>query len=363
MKNVLFSCFAVLAAYGISFAQPVKEPDSLKVEGSYPYRLPFLGQKAFERGYGDQLQLPLGVNINHVNAYIELGITEFELTVGGKDFTDIINAETLNFQEVSATTNGLNWRADAWVLPFMNVYGLFSAVRGGTAVTLQPTWRDASNNIILQLPAFSSEVEFDAIAYGIGTTLVFGWDNYFLSSDLNYSATSTELLNQQVGYLTVSARAGYRINFKNKPEMFFAPYFGMMYRDFVGSNGNDGSINFDEVFPGLEDELNTGVDGKVQSNEDEIAGLNPITDAGEIAKLLAQNIFLRDLQERANESEIFTTEINYFIQKEMIQAVTVQLGFNFQFNKHWALRGEYGVSGSQRFLLTGLQYRFGIPKK
>ena len=46
----------------------------------------------------------------------------------------------------------------------------------------------------------------------------------------------------------------------------------------------------------------------------------------------------------------------------MIQTRTIQFGFNLQFNKHLMFRGEYGISGSQKFILTGLQYRFGIKK-
>lgn len=328
----------------------------------YPYVLPVWGQKAQDRGMADQLQLPFGFNVNYVNAYVDLEITEFELNVGGRDFTDVLNIETLNFQEVSATTNGLNFRADAWVLPFVNVYALFSSVTGGTNVSLQPQWKDATGEVILQLPKFSSDVQFDALAYGVGTTLIFGWEGYFSSIDLNYSRTETELLQNQIGYLTMSARGGYRflLSKKNK-DLFIAPYVGIMYRNFVGPKGSRGQINLDEVFPELQGTFNDKANQKIADNEAVIN--DPNTSTAEKIKLQAQNQAIRAIEQQVNDSGIFSTEIDYFIKKELIQTITFQFGFNLQINKNWMVRGEYGVADSQRFLMSGVQYRFGVKKK
>ncbi len=329
---------------------------------TYPYVLPIWGQKVQDRGFADQLQLPFGLNVNYVNYFADIEITEFELLVGGKDFSGVINPETLNFTNVDATTNGVNLRADAWVLPFLNVYGMFSAVTGGTNVTLQPTWRDATGEIILQLPQFSSDVDFDATAFGLGTTMIFGWNDYFSSVDANYSTTRTELLDDDVDYLTLSARLGRKFNLsKTNKELFIAPYAGMMYRDFVGADGSSGRIGFDEVFPDLDESFNTNVNDKLAENQAVID--NPDTPATERIKLQAQNQAIETIRDRVNDSGIFTTEINYFIKKELVQRITFQFGFNLQMSKKWMLRGEYGVSDSQRFLMTGLQYRFGVRKK
>ncbi|WP_053990148.1 hypothetical protein [Mangrovimonas sp. TPBH4] len=333
------------------------------IANTYPYVLPAWGQKVQERGFADQMQLPFGLNINYVNAFVDLEITEFELLLGNNtDLTGIINTETLNFQEVSGTTNGVNFRADAWVLPFLNIYALFSTVKGGTNVSLQPTWKDSTGEIMLQLPQFSSEVKFDALAYGVGTTLVFGWNRYFSSIDLNYSRTDTDLLKEQIGYLTLSARLGHSFRLSHrKKDMFIAPYLGMMYRDFVGSDGSSGQINLHEVFPDLDATFNERITNKIAANQELID--NPTTPPAQKLKLQAQNQALNTIQERVNDSGVFTTSFNYFIRKELIQSITFQFGFNFQLNKHWMLRGEYGVADSQRFLMTGLQYRFGIKKR
>ncbi|MBU2950618.1 hypothetical protein KO493_07915 [Tamlana agarivorans] len=355
MKSNYIITFAILLLSIKTFAQV---QDTI----SYPYVLPIWADKVAERGMADQLQLPFGINVNYVNAFMDLEITEFGLDIAGKDVSNIINVETLNFTKVDATTNGLNLRADAWILPFMNVYGLFSAVKGGTAVSLQPTWRNAEGEIILQLPEFSSKVEFDAMTYGIGTTLIFGWNNYFLSTDFNYSRTSTELLKEQVGYATLSGRAGHRFGLSKKNKDFFiAPYAGVMYRDFIGAKGSSGEIGLDEVFPNLDMNFNEKINGKITSNEAIIN--DPSTSPAEKIKLQAQNQALTTIQETVNDSGVFSTKINYNIKKEIAQTVTFQMGFNLQINKHWMFRGEFSLSDQQRFILTGLQYRFGIKKK
>ncbi|MCV9386412.1 hypothetical protein [Reichenbachiella ulvae] len=352
------SCLLIATLWFLNFSLQAQSSDTT----IFPYVLPVWGQKVQERGMADQLQLPFGLNVNYVNAFVDMEITEFQLLVGGSDLTGILNTETLNFTQVGATTNGLNLRADAWILPFVNVYGLFSSVKGGTNVSLQPTWKNSLGEIILQLPEFSSEVEFDAIAYGAGTTWIFGWNGYFLSTDINYSRTDTELLKEQVGYMTLSARAGYRFFLnKNNRDLFIAPYMGMMHRNFVGARGSSGTIGLDEVFPELDNTFNNRVDTRLNSNQEMID--DPNTSIGDRIKLEAQNTALREIQSRVNESGFFTTEIDYFIEKELIQTVTFQFGFNFQINKNWMLRGEYGVADSQRFLMTGLQYRFGVKKK
>jgi hypothetical protein len=356
MKSFILPFLILLIFYsGQAFSQ-------VKDTAQYPYVLPIWGQKVADRGMADQLQLPFGLNINYVNVYMALDITEFGLEVGGRDFSNVLNVETLNFTDVNATSNGVNLRADGWVLPFMNVYGMFSNVTGGTNVSLQPTWKNAEGETILQLPEFSSNVKFDAMTYGLGSTFIFGWNGYFSSVDFNYSRTNTALLKEQVGYATLSARVGYRflLSKKNK-DVFIAPYVGMMYRDFVGAKGNRGSIGLDEVFPELDESFNNNVNDKITYNESVIN--DPTTSASDRIKLKAQNQALETIQDEVNESGVFTTTIDYQIKKELIQTTTFQMGFNFQFNKHWMVRGEYSLSENQRFIMTGLQYRFGVRKK
>ena len=116
-KNLVFVSFAL--AYAIaSFAQGGTQDTTLKTD--YPYVLPIWGQKVTDRNI--EMQLPFGVNVNYVYNQMTLELTHFSMNFyDGENLDDIVNPETLNFTETVGTTNGVNVRADAWILPVLNI--------------------------------------------------------------------------------------------------------------------------------------------------------------------------------------------------------------------------------------------------
>ena len=157
-----------------------------------------------------------------------------------------------------------------------------------------------------------------------------------------------------------------------------------MTRNFL-KPGSQGSVMLDDALPGLEDGIEDGVAEKsnylenelvpdltAESNQLQIDYDNAsIKDKPGIAKekavvdaritLAAYRLdALDNLNTKLVESDVFQTEINYFIKKELVQPTTFEMGFNLQLSDNWMIRGEYGISGPQYFLLTGVQYRFGL---
>jgi len=357
--------------------------------GKYPYHLPIWGQKVQDIGRGDNLQLPFGFSVMYVNSSMDLELTEFSMTFGDNPtindlLAEFVNAETLNFSSTVATVNGLNYRADAWILPFFNVYGMFTQTTGSTTVSLQPTWH-LENGETIQTQVINSSVEFQARSFGIGNTWAYGVKRYFASVDYNYTWSSSELLTETLGLLTASGRVGR--SFKIGKKMKLSAYIGAMYRDFSETGPNSGSLALNEALPGLEEGINTGFDNVISrnvasmnSNTESIADLEteiadaPISERPDLIKeqkvLEAKNVALTKTnsalstkQTDINESGVYETDINYSIKKELISPWSFQFGFNFEVNKHFMLRGEYGVSEHQRLLLTGINYRFGFKKK
>ena len=152
---------------------------------------------------------------------LELELTHFSMNFyDGENLDDIINPENLNFTETVATTNGVNIRADAWVLPFMNIYGLYSRSQGSTKVSFQPK---VENDIpdrpnLTQITTLKNAIDVPAVfftsnTYGFGSTLVYGWDNYFISVDGNFTWSQSELLEETVKFFVGSARIGRRVSF------------------------------------------------------------------------------------------------------------------------------------------------------
>lgn len=369
LQKLTTTIFVILLIQGVTVAQSgIQYPkkDSVVSGNEYPYTLPIWGQAVTDRNI--DLQLPLGVNVNYIYNEMDLKISEFGMYIGddpntpiNSAITEILNINTLNFTQTTASAAGVNVRLDAWILPFLNTYGMFSHNAGKTSVVLQPTWRDTDGNILLQLPVFSSEVIFESKTFGVGTTFVYGWNDYFISADINYSSTSSELLNQNVGIVVASARIGKRVIFPNN--MKLAVYFGAMYRDFTSHKGNTGTIELDEALPGLEQFILGGIENKITLNKNEITRLQNEQPEGwqlEVAELRAKNLTLGTMYSTLDGNEVFKAPINYNIKKDLVSNWTTQIGFNFEMTKNWMVRGEYGYSADQKFMMLGLQYRFGL---
>lgn len=336
--------------------------DSISVKkDTWPHVLPIWGQKVTDRNI--QLQLPIGFNVNYVFNQMSLELTEFSMNFyDGENLDDIVNPETLNFTETIATSNGVNIRADAWVLPFWNVYGIYAKNSGSTKVSFQP--QVIENNLgpngnlkeirTLEEAISVPEVVFDANSFGIGSTLVYGWDDYFVNMDGNLTWSSSDLLAETVTFFVGSARIGRRITFKNN--MKLAVYIGAMYRDFVNKEVNTGSLGV----PELDEAMGSAIDGFSAINDQQIALYESLPSTpGNVEKL--EELYARETRLDAAGARIDNSDaVNYRIKKEIIDNWSTQIGFNFEISEHWMYRAEYGYRADQKFFMTGLQFRFGL---
>lgn len=55
-----------------------------------------------------------------------------------------------------------------------------------------------------------------------------------------------------------------------------------------------------------------------------------------------------------------TSTVQYSLDKQLKDKWNFIVGTQFQLNKHFMIRAEYGFLGSRNQFLTGLQYRFGL---
>lgn len=355
---LLISGPTIFAQSGIQFPNS----DTTSVKKHYPYVLPIWGQEVTDRNI--DLQLPFGLNVNYVYNQMSLELTYFSMNFyDGENLDDIINPETLNFTETIATANGVNLRADAWILPFINIYGIYARNSGSTQVSFQPQVVETDlgpNGNLMEIRTLEKPIEVDPVnfttnSFGMGVTAVYGWDDYFVNFDGNMTWSSSDLLVETVTFFVGSARVGRRISFSNG--MKLAVYFGAMFRDFVNKENNTGSL---EV-PELDAAMTKAVDGFLAINQEQIDFWESMPDGApgkdeKLTELNARNDKLEAGKDRIENSNT----INYSIQKEIINNWSTQVGFNLEFTKHWMFRGEYGYRAGQKFFMTGLQYRFGF---
>ena len=203
--------------------------------------LPFLGDEARKRGY--ELPLPFGLNINYMNIRQNIDVDSINfngLSLKGHSLDNAFKINVGNTRERSKTETV---KLDAWLLPFMNVYGLVGYTDGhsvsqigvdvlgphGHSIPLAPKYKNQLQNLAFQL-------DFKGTTYGIGTTLVGGVGNWFTAFDANYTQTRFDILDGSIDAFTISPRIGYRFNTPGNDTLHLPSgklnlWVGSMYQD------------------------------------------------------------------------------------------------------------------------------------
>jgi hypothetical protein len=338
--------------------------DSLK-SSEYPYSLPILGAKAAAAGY--DLPYSAGIGINYF--WQESNIIIENLFVGFNNGPMYDLDEIIRFDDAISTSNAVNIRPDVWLLPFLNVYGLFSKARTSTEI-FAGVYLPDTNNVWSEVAAFTSKAEFDATGFGIGITPTIGIGGGWFALDMNVTWQSISALDKPVMTFVFGPRFGKSFKFKNNPQSNIAFWAGA-FRLHLKSE-TSGSLPLNEVLP--VDELQTKVDESMENvAEKQIAvdewwaGLTPIEQANPVneAKYETANRaldtageLLNSIDGALNDEESAT--VQYSLNKRPKDMWNFVVGSQYQINKHFMLRAEAGFLGSRAQFIGGLQYRFGL---
>lgn len=189
----------------------------------WDHKLPFMAQQVIDKGY--DLPLPYGVGLTYANVDQGQLLTELEVGING---SPIIPFEFVGFDNAISMSESTSLKADAWVLPFMNVFVMIGRVRGDAVMDVLLDGNGMLEHIdetctgfppnplcpLLQdknfvLPIKSS---FEGTTYGIGATLAAGWNGWFVTLPLN--ATYADMQDSQTdGFsYTATPRVGKTLN-------------------------------------------------------------------------------------------------------------------------------------------------------
>ncbi|MDE2641825.1 MAG: hypothetical protein OSB55_03590, partial [Verrucomicrobiota bacterium] len=128
-------------------------------------------------------------------------------------------------------------KLDAWLLPFLNVYGVAGYVDGETVASgfsvngLPPAMASL-------LPS-SFSIAYSGPIYGAGITLAAGYNQYFALLDANYTESDLDIGESTIEAFVVSPRIGITGNLGGLEGSL---YVGAMYQD-IDENQN-GTVNF-----------------------------------------------------------------------------------------------------------------------
>lgn len=337
--------------------------DSIK-EMEYPYSLPILGAKAAKAGY--DLPYSAGLGINYFSQESSLIISDLLVGFNNGPLYDL--DEIVRFNDAISTASAFNIRPDIWLLPFLNVYALFSKAKTSTEISAG-VWIPDTSNVWSEVTSFSSKAEFDATGFGIGVTPTMGIGGGWLALDMNVTWQSISALDKPVMTFVFGPRMGKSFKLKN-PQSNIAVWAGG-FRLHLKS-GTAGSLPLNEVIPidGLQDKVDSGME-KVADAQIAVdawwEGLTPAEQNNPVneAKYNTANRALETTGNLLNSidgalNDEQTATVQYSLSKRPKDAWNFVLGSQYQINKHFMLRAEYGFLGSRTQFIGGLQYRFGL---
>lgn len=306
--------------------------DSLK-QVDYDYIFPILGQGAYRKGF--DIPYPAGLMANYM--WMRQNLIFDNMKLGVKtDNVDIplTDVDFIEFGENINTSYAYNVRPDLWILPFLNVYGIFGGGQSRTEV-----------NLTAPIPLYSN-VEQGLRTAGFGIMGAGGVGPVWFSIDANFTWSKPDLLDKPVQVNVLGIRMGHTFKFKNKPERNFAVWAGAMSMQM--NSDTSGEIQLIDALP-----------PEAWERRDEI--VNNYYDwyenvATPPQKIVADRV-LTPIVERI-EAANGDTIIRYGMDKQVQERWNGTIGGQFQLNKRWMFRSEAGFIGNRKSILFSVNYRF-----
>ena len=179
---------------------------------------------------GHELPLPLGISANvffleqDMEAQsIAIDIPPLPLPTGPLQLPPGLPAESAKLESRATSTTA---KIDAWVLPFLNVYGVAGYVDGETTASgfsvggLPPELASLLPN--------SFAISYSGPVYGVGGTLAAGYNQFFASLDANYTESDLDIGDSTIEAFVISPRVGITGDLGGLSGAF---YVGAMYQD------------------------------------------------------------------------------------------------------------------------------------
>lgn len=328
---------AILVLYGMSVATAQQNPnlsaDSAEIAAqaeSYNYLFPIWGKDVLSRG----IDIPFPVGLNAIGLYITQPIDVSNLQISFGQDKPLAPLPIVKFGNNTSTVISANARFDLWVLPFLNLYGLYGTAQSNTTVEVtSPT-------------KFTASVDQAGKYYGVGVTTAFGIWGHWASIDVNWAWADLEKLSEPVRTRIIGLRFGHTFPLNNNG-MKFAIWAGMMNADIATKT--DGSILLGEALP---PEMLASLDSAYANyKESEWYAQLPKWQQGAVDQVVSQL--------DSTKSDRRNTPVNYNIDKALAQPTNLLVGAQWEINKAWAIRTEFGLVGRWSALLN-LVWRFKI---
>lgn len=164
--------------------------------------LPFFAEEA--RKLGVELPLPYGIAPTFTYMAQDFGLRDLKIGIGAAAPKPLA---FLQFDPARIEAKNELLRLDAWVFPFLNVYGLLghTSGRGTTTVTIPPI-----PFLAPQPSRVPVTISYDGATYGAGAVVVGGYRELFVMADGNFTTTDLRgAFTSDIKTFVFATRAGW----------------------------------------------------------------------------------------------------------------------------------------------------------
>jgi hypothetical protein len=137
-------------------------------------------------------------------------------------------------------------RLDAWILPFLNVYGLYGEVDGDNKV-VNAVIAESATATALVSQAFKT-IPYEGDVYGFGAVLAFSKGSWWGTLDYTYTEADLDISASEITTHTISPRIGTSGKVGNLKGSI---WIGGMHQDVDEHQVGSVTENLDLFFPGL----------------------------------------------------------------------------------------------------------------
>ena len=269
-------------------------------------KLPFMAQSVIDLGF--ELPNPYGVALIPSAIRQDLILDQLFIGLNGPPDTEI---DFVDFGTPFVENTTLQLKADAWVLPFMNVFTTVGVFDGDATIPLTiqgedlfPTLCGITPNAPQCVRTYSATARpsYEGTNIALGMNLAMGWEQFFVTIPIAYAWTEVDIIDTTVTALNITPRIGMTGDMGDRGTV--AVFVGATYLS--AEVDLEGSIVFDT--PG-------GPDGD-------------------------------------------TTELTFRINQRNKDRWNYLVGFNWEMNRTWSVTFELGAGGSRQNVIGGLTYRF-----
>lgn len=212
--------------------------------------LPIWGNEARARGY--DLPEPFGIGYGYMNLRQDVVVDKINFI--SPKYPGFSNLITINAGHTREKNESHMLKLDTWVLPFLNIYGVYGKTKGSSKTTLAGVYLgDAELDFARNMPFV---LDFEGKTYGGGVVLAGGYKQFFATLDANYTRTNLDILDGDISALVITPRIGYEFTFQpllsGQGNTKVHVWVGAMYQDITQRfKGNISNLNLPEEFAGL----------------------------------------------------------------------------------------------------------------